>query len=259
MRPRSDIPAPKDAAPHLDLTDAEFAELDALLAAAPAPLEPCDAVMLDGFLCGVLVQPTLIETDAWLPYAFDFEGRPVPADVDALWLSRVRLMVLRRHGALREAMNDGWFDPLILEADDEDAQASESEDDDGSDPMSAVDPVSRPLVPWVAGFELAAVLFPGLLETPDEAVMAAMARVLRHLPAQSEEQRQVNDALNREMPLPSLDAAIEELVAAVLDVHDLTSEQRYKVDTVRRDEPKVGRNERCPCGSGKKFKHCHGA
>jgi preprotein translocase subunit SecA len=23
--------------------------------------------------------------------------------------------------------------------------------------------------------------------------------------------------------------------------------------------PKVGRNEPCPCGSGKKYKHCHGA
>ena len=22
--------------------------------------------------------------------------------------------------------------------------------------------------------------------------------------------------------------------------------------------PKTGRNEKCPCGSGKKFKHCHG-
>ncbi|AWH16475.1 preprotein translocase subunit SecA [Stenotrophomonas sp. ZAC14D2_NAIMI4_7] len=26
----------------------------------------------------------------------------------------------------------------------------------------------------------------------------------------------------------------------------------------QRDEPKVGRNDPCPCGSGKKFKHCHG-
>ena len=23
-------------------------------------------------------------------------------------------------------------------------------------------------------------------------------------------------------------------------------------------DKKVGRNEKCPCGSGKKFKHCHG-
>jgi len=28
--------------------------------------------------------------------------------------------------------------------------------------------------------------------------------------------------------------------------------------TVRRDTPKVGRNDPCPCGSGKKYKHCHG-
>jgi uncharacterized protein len=31
------------------------------------------------------------------------------------------------------------------------------------------------------------------------------------------------------------------------------------VTTVRRDEPKIGRNDPCPCGSGKKFKKCHGA
>jgi len=28
---------------------------------------------------------------------------------------------------------------------------------------------------------------------------------------------------------------------------------------MHRDQPKVGRNELCPCGSGKKFKKCHGA
>ncbi len=30
------------------------------------------------------------------------------------------------------------------------------------------------------------------------------------------------------------------------------------VKTVRRDQPKVGRNDPCPCGSGKKYKKCHG-
>lgn len=28
--------------------------------------------------------------------------------------------------------------------------------------------------------------------------------------------------------------------------------------TILRDAPKVGRNDPCPCGSGKKYKHCHG-
>jgi preprotein translocase subunit SecA len=31
------------------------------------------------------------------------------------------------------------------------------------------------------------------------------------------------------------------------------------VKTVKREEPKVGRNDPCPCGSGKKYKKCHGA
>ncbi len=35
--------------------------------------------------------------------------------------------------------------------------------------------------------------------------------------------------------------------------------QDGKVETVHRNEPKVGRNDPCPCGSGKKYKKCHGA
>jgi preprotein translocase subunit SecA len=31
------------------------------------------------------------------------------------------------------------------------------------------------------------------------------------------------------------------------------------IKTVKRDEPKIGRNDPCWCGSGKKFKKCHGA
>jgi len=35
-------------------------------------------------------------------------------------------------------------------------------------------------------------------------------------------------------------------------------EEEGKIKTVVRDQPKVGRNEPCPCGSGKKYKKCHG-
>jgi preprotein translocase subunit SecA len=30
------------------------------------------------------------------------------------------------------------------------------------------------------------------------------------------------------------------------------------VRTERREQPKIGRNDPCPCGSGKKYKQCHG-
>lgn len=36
-------------------------------------------------------------------------------------------------------------------------------------------------------------------------------------------------------------------------------EETKSTEPVKRGQTKVGRNDPCPCGSGKKFKHCHGA
>jgi preprotein translocase subunit SecA len=52
----------------------------------------------------------------------------------------------------------------------------------------------------------------------------------------------------------------QELLDAQLAAHKKSSEKASKEKgPVRRENAKVGRNEPCPCGSGKKFKHCHGA
>ncbi len=40
--------------------------------------------------------------------------------------------------------------------------------------------------------------------------------------------------------------------------YDPTAGGDFRVDTVRSGGPKVGRNDPCPCGSGKKYKKCHG-
>jgi preprotein translocase subunit SecA len=34
--------------------------------------------------------------------------------------------------------------------------------------------------------------------------------------------------------------------------------ENKKLTSIDKSEKKIGRNEKCPCGSGKKFKHCHG-
>ena len=39
---------------------------------------------------------------------------------------------------------------------------------------------------------------------------------------------------------------------------DEKSEKNKEVIEESKSEKKIGRNEKCPCGSGKKFKHCHG-
>ena len=47
--------------------------------------------------------------------------------------------------------------------------------------------------------------------------------------------------------------------AAPADAAPAEPEVKLPSITIRRDTPKVGRNEPCPCGSGKKYKNCHGA
>jgi uncharacterized protein YecA (UPF0149 family) len=41
--------------------------------------------------------------------------------------------------------------------------------------------------------------------------------------------------------------------------HDADHEHAPPQEPFRRAEPKVGRNDPCHCGSGRKFKKCHGA
>lgn len=233
-----------------DLTDAEFDELDALLQAAPAPLEPLNVLMLDGYLVGVLVQPRVVPIDEWLPPVFDPEGRALVATPDPAWLARCRALIERRYQALVAAVSDdGWFDPLVVDIERE-PPASEYE--------TVSSPISRALLPWAAGFHWAQECCPELSETDDDAVAGALARIYRHLPAETDEDRAIIALFDREQPLTTLDAAIEDLVLAAVDLWDLMHRRRFHVETVRHETPKPGRNDPCHCGSGKKFKHCHG-
>ena len=54
-----------------------------------------------------------------------------------------------------------------------------------------------------------------------------------------------------------------DLIKFLLNLNIVISNEEKSENTLeeKRDsksEKKVGRNEKCPCGSGKKFKHCHG-
>ncbi|MGZ4992005.1 MAG: preprotein translocase subunit SecA [Methylobacter sp.] len=69
-----------------------------------------------------------------------------------------------------------------------------------------------------------------------------------------DEQRQAPREMHFEhAQAPALDAYEESLVAAPEQEVVATAEQPFV-----RDGNKVGRNDPCPCGSGKKFKQCHG-
>ncbi|MEO7117234.1 MAG: UPF0149 family protein [Caldimonas sp.] len=235
------------AASDQDLSEAEFGELDEILASVPEPLEPLDAVMLDGFLCGVIVQPRLIDADEWMPFVFDAGGHRWGEAVPGPEQTRARELILRRHSALNRSIAEfGGFDPFVLEP-------LPSEDDSVEPADPPVDPILATISPWVFGFGQALQLLPELTDLSDTEVDETVARILRFLPVAPAE-----PALAGGSPA-SLDAAIGAVVAAVADLYDITTPLRYKVEALRRDTPKVGRNDPCPCGSGRKFKQCHGA
>ncbi|MHC9509907.1 preprotein translocase subunit SecA [Kangiella sp. M94] len=89
-------------------------------------------------------------------------------------------------------------------------------------------------------------LFSGMLDNLKEDVVTLLAKVRFQMPEEVEamKRKEVNQA-------------------GMTAKHDSASalpqsETARQADTFVREQPKVGRNEPCPCGSGKKFKHCHG-
>ncbi|HET6789264.1 MAG TPA: UPF0149 family protein [Aquabacterium sp.] len=233
-----------------ELTDAEIHEIDELLALVPAPYETLDAVILDGYLCGVLVQPVILTPEDWLPPIFGTEGIPKPGENGWTEKQHNRLMTLiqrRSDELLRGILENGWFDPLVPLVEDEDGKPLEGKD------------AFEGLGYWVAGFEWALANFPQLEEASLSGVPDLLDSLWRHLPDQDEVQQQMTKALDEEHPLKNLDAAIEALVFDVVDLAQIGIAERHKVTTVVRDQPKTGRNDPCPCGSGKKYKNCHGA
>ncbi|MCV3289417.1 preprotein translocase subunit SecA [Aeromonas media] len=94
-------------------------------------------------------------------------------------------------------------------------------------------------------------LFTQMLETLKRDVVSILSRVQvqeRDVEAMEEQQRQQAEAA----PRTYTHAAAENQLA------DEEAQADAAPVTFVRDEQKVGRNDPCPCGSGKKYKHCHG-
>jgi len=182
------------------LDDAEIARLQALLDEVPAPLEPLDTTALDGFLCGVLLQPAPPPPERWLKYVTDLEGRALPRPATEL-----HALVRRRHAELGAAIGTRrWFDPWVyrLEGD--------------SEPGDAV-------LPWVAGFAAAMDLFPALMRSDDAALVEPLAILYSHFDADDLEDADALLAVIETLEPPAdLAEAVQDLVRAVMLIADIS-------------------------------------
>ena len=240
------------AASSKPLSDSEIGELDAILATIPDERDPLDVVMLDGFLTGVLLQPDLIAPSDWLPLVFDADGGDISLPGDASKATRAIELIMRRYNELAACIvAREFFDPIVFELDDEHGE-----------PLAGKDGIAA-LAFWAVGFTNALNAFPALeaLAATDDALAATLMGILRHLPIDPdapldirEEFAREQQEIAREMPLADLDDALDELVACVLEIAEIARPNR----PATRDTPKIGRNDPCPCGSGRKYKVCHG-
>ena len=65
-------------------------------------------------------------------------------------------------------------------------------------------------------------------------------------------------SLNPDQSEPELVMNKENIPSGINAENKQTNNQPSPPQTIVRETPKLGRNEMCMCGSGKKFKHCHG-
>jgi preprotein translocase subunit SecA len=85
-------------------------------------------------------------------------------------------------------------------------------------------------------------------------------RVLSHVQVRREDPAEEEARLRREAEALAQRMQFQHADASAMQEEAQEQEDGVVVATTApvRAEPKVGRNELCPCGSGKKFKHCHG-
>jgi uncharacterized protein len=206
------------------LTDDDITRLQTLLDGLPAPLQPLYVSALDGYLCGVLLQPRPVPPARWLPLVFDIDGRAPPPGAAA---DEIRTLAQRRHAELDGAIGRrDWFDPWIYPLEDEDGdQASPSDC----------------LLPWIAGFATATESFPELmaLEHPD--LVEPLALLFMHVDPDDLEDADALAAVIETLEPPSdLAEAVQDTVRALMLIADVTR-PRAKAASAARPRPTVGR------------------
>ena len=100
-------------------------------------------------------------------------------------------------------------------------------------------------------------LFQDLLES----IKRDSIRVLSHVQVRREDPAEEEARLRREAEELAKRMQFQHAEVSALDQPEEEPEVEGQADVAAapvHTEPKIGRNEPCPCGSGKKYKHCHG-
>ena len=196
---------------------------------------------LDGFIAGLLVCPELIRPGDWLPIVWNRDSedqQPVFEDLDH---------VKRVLGLVMEHYND--------------VARTLMENPDRYSPLFAIDKRNDDVLweLWIEGFEKAVALRPAAWETfldADLETVAAMSGMLM-LAAIARGDEEVKDRDTASATAPD---KIADWVVILNEWRHANYQPMQSIDPrgASASRKKVGRNDPCPCGSGKKYKKCCG-
>jgi uncharacterized protein len=207
-------------------------ELDAYLSSDRSPPESMMLSDLDGFLAGIAVGPELVMPSEWLPVVW---GGEEPVFADGEEAQAVIGGILSRYNEILQGIERGAFEPIFWTT------------SDGA--VIAAD--------WAEGFLLAI----GLRPEAWEPLLHSKRRSQLMFPILAlcgDENGDPVLGLNLELADEAVAEATDLLAPCVIAIDEFWKSRRTSRAAKTSPIAKTGRNEPCPCGSGKKFKKCCG-
>ena len=218
------------------LSTAELDRLEQLLVSDVFHEEAMPLDMLQGLFCAVASAPDLIPPSSWLLVALgDNPDYETPQQAQ-----EVLDLLMRFYNQTIQELDDGRGATIYV-----------FPGDDGEDDLAT----------WCEGY-LEGVLLSeadwyehGEPEDVEELLFPFMLLSGRMREA-AEEAGDTVPSLDEERELKR--QACASFGDSVIAMYSYWRDKRIAHPPVMRDGPKVGRNDPCPCGSGKKYKSCHG-
>ncbi|MCU0805253.1 MAG: UPF0149 family protein [Burkholderiales bacterium] len=215
--------------------EAELEQLEALAGTGKLAGRAMLPDELQGFLCAIVSAPQPIPEPVWMPIALGVD----PEDADVAASGIVPLVRRLRDECERDLLEERGIDPILAPG-----PAGEGLDH-ARWARGYLEGVSLADPPWDA-------------EDPDTADELLAPFFVLAGDATPELRRACRESLDLR-PDADLDEVLaNDLPLVVQDNFEYWLDKRLVPETIRRDAPKVGRNDPCPCGSGRKFKQCCG-
>ncbi len=213
-------------------TEQDFDSLEHFLSDV-APEASMTLDELHGFLAAVICSPQTLLPSQWTPHVW---GGTEPEFETIDQAQAVMGQIMRLNNDVAEKLSMGDFDPLFIE-------------ETLANGHVVLDPHG-----WCEGFVRGMQLQPDAWADDDlnEALMPIIV-----LSDTIKDDPKINELLASDETIEKLAEAVPEAVVSIFQ-HQRQHFQPPS-QTVRRSSPKVGRNDPCPCGSGKKYKKCCGA